>query len=191
MDEDIYFHKMINYRAFGHSLRFRSSQDLFSSHDIDTGTRFLLRSIVMAGLGKSERILDLGCGYGPLGICLKKLNSGSEVHLVDPFIDIPTSLVLDHQPIQQLASSHTLHIGESGLKDLVVVSGGPVALGLAQTQITVDAVAGEILRSIYRDQILTLVVTVALQLLRSLKPTEKLFVDPQKWLVGVSVHRIS
>jgi 16S rRNA (guanine1207-N2)-methyltransferase len=83
MDQDIYYHKTINYRAYGHSLRFMTSQELFSSHDVDTGTRFLLRSIVEAGLDKSQRILDLGCGYGPLGLCLKKLNPESDVHLVD------------------------------------------------------------------------------------------------------------
>ena len=83
MKQDIYFHKTINYRAYGHNLRFMSSQELFSSHDIDVGTRFLLRSVVEAGLDKSQRILDLGCGYGPLGLCLKKLNPGSDIHLVD------------------------------------------------------------------------------------------------------------
>lgn len=83
MDQDIYYHKTIDYRAYGHNLRFMSSQELFSSHDIDTGTRFLLRSIVAAGLDKSPRILDLGCGYGPLGLCLKKLSPESDIHLVD------------------------------------------------------------------------------------------------------------
>jgi len=83
MDKDIYYHKTIDYRAYGHSLRFMSSQELFSSHDVDVGTRFLLRSIVEAGLDKSQRILDLGCGYGPLGLSLKKLNLGSDIHLVD------------------------------------------------------------------------------------------------------------
>ena len=83
MDEDIYFHKTFNYRAFGCDFRFRTSQELFSSHDIDTGTRFLLRCIVENDLHKSKQILDLGCGYGPLGVVLKKLNPEAEVHMVD------------------------------------------------------------------------------------------------------------
>jgi 16S rRNA (guanine1207-N2)-methyltransferase len=83
MEQDVYFHKTINYRAYGHNLRFQTSQELFSSHDIDIGTRFLLRSVVEAGLDKSARILDLGCGYGPLGLSLKKLNPESDIHLVD------------------------------------------------------------------------------------------------------------
>ena len=83
MDEDIYFHKTVSYNAFGHALRFRTSQQLFSSHDIDIGSRFLLRTIVDAGLEKSRAILDLGCGYGPLGLVIKKLNPEADVYLVD------------------------------------------------------------------------------------------------------------
>jgi 16S rRNA G1207 methylase RsmC len=82
MDEDVYFHKTVTYRAGKQSLRFRTSQELFSSHDIDTGTRFLLRTI-MAPDFRPRRILDPGCGYGPLGLALKSLQPESLVHLVD------------------------------------------------------------------------------------------------------------
>jgi 16S rRNA (guanine1207-N2)-methyltransferase len=83
VDEDIYLHKTITVRISGHSFRFRTSQELFSSHDLDTGTRLLLRSIIENNLTGAKTILDLGCGYGPLGLVLKKLNPESEVHLVD------------------------------------------------------------------------------------------------------------
>ncbi len=82
MDTDVYFHKTVTFRAWKRSLQFRTSQELFSSNDIDTGTRFLLRSIVEAGY-KPRRILDLGCGYGPIGLILKKLYPESSVHMVD------------------------------------------------------------------------------------------------------------
>src|SRR4030042_2630177 len=83
MDEDVYFPKTVTFRAWKHSLQFRTSQELFSSHDIDTGTRFLLRTIVEAGYGNFPRILDAGCGYGPLGLTLKSLHPDSIVHLFD------------------------------------------------------------------------------------------------------------
>ena len=83
MDEDIYLHKIITARFSGHGFRFRTSQELFSSHDLDTGTRLLLRSIIENDLTGAITILDLGCGYGPLGLVLKKLNPESVVHLVD------------------------------------------------------------------------------------------------------------
>jgi 16S rRNA (guanine1207-N2)-methyltransferase len=82
MDTDVYYHKTVTFSTGKQSLRFRTSQELFSSHDIDTGTRFLLRSIIGAGF-KPQRILDLGCGYGPIGLTLKKLYPDSALHMVD------------------------------------------------------------------------------------------------------------
>jgi 16S rRNA (guanine1207-N2)-methyltransferase len=83
MDEDIYFHKTVAFHAWKQSLQFRVSQELFSSYDIDAGTRFLLRTIVEADYARPQRILDLGCGYGPIGLTLKKIHPDNLVHLVD------------------------------------------------------------------------------------------------------------
>ena len=83
MDEDIYFHKTVTFHAWKHSLQFRTSQELFSSHDIDIGTKFLLRTIVEADYDRPERILDMGCGYGPIGLTLKSLHPDSLVYMVD------------------------------------------------------------------------------------------------------------
>jgi 16S rRNA (guanine1207-N2)-methyltransferase len=83
MDTDVYFHKVVEFRAWKQELLFRTSQSLFSSHDIDVGTRFLLRSIVEAGYAPPQKIMDLGCGYGPLGLTLKALHPQSAVSLTD------------------------------------------------------------------------------------------------------------
>jgi 16S rRNA (guanine1207-N2)-methyltransferase len=83
METDVYFHKTVTFRAWKHSLQFRTSLELFSSHDVDTGTKFLLRTVVEAGYGNFQNILDLGCGYGPLGLTLKSLHPGSSVNLTD------------------------------------------------------------------------------------------------------------
>lgn len=71
MDEDVYFHKTVNLRIAKEQLKFRTSQELFSSHDIDIGTRALLRSIIEVGY-KPERILDMGCGGRAPGVNIKK-----------------------------------------------------------------------------------------------------------------------
>jgi 16S rRNA (guanine1207-N2)-methyltransferase len=83
MSEDVYYKKTLSFNAWKKSLKFKTSQELFSSHDIDTGTRLLLRTIVESGYHLRSKILDLGCGYGPLGLTLKSLNPESQVHLVD------------------------------------------------------------------------------------------------------------
>jgi len=83
MDEDVYYHKTIAFRAWKRNLLFRTSQELFSSHDIDTGSKFLLRTLVEADYPKFQRILDVGCGYGALGLTIKSLYPDSAAHLID------------------------------------------------------------------------------------------------------------
>lgn len=83
MEPDAYFHKTVSFNAWTHRLQFRTSQELFSSHDIDTGSKLLLRTIVEGGYDGMKRILDLGCGYGALGLTLKSLYPDSLVHLTD------------------------------------------------------------------------------------------------------------
>ncbi len=83
MDTDVYFHKVVTFRAWKHELLFRTSQELFSSHDIDIGSKFLLRTIVEAGYPPPQALLDIGCGYGPLGLTLKSLHPDSAVYLTD------------------------------------------------------------------------------------------------------------
>ncbi|MHB8104097.1 MAG: methyltransferase, partial [Dehalococcoidales bacterium] len=83
MDADVYYHKTVPFRFWKQSLQFRTSQQLFSAHDIDAGTKFLLRTIVEAGYPPFKRILGVGCGYGPLGLTLKSLYRDSQVQLFD------------------------------------------------------------------------------------------------------------
>jgi 16S rRNA (guanine1207-N2)-methyltransferase len=83
MELDIYYKKSIRYRYCRKELQFRVSQDLFSSFQIDTGTQFLLRTITPDCSSNFRKILDLGCGYGPIGLTLKALNPECVVHMVD------------------------------------------------------------------------------------------------------------
>ncbi|MDD5338824.1 MAG: methyltransferase [Dehalococcoidales bacterium] len=80
---DAYYHKTIAFNFWKRSLRFHTSQQLFSAYDIDAGTRFLLRTIMEAAYPPPQRILDAGCGYGPLGLTLKSLRPDALVHLFD------------------------------------------------------------------------------------------------------------
>lgn len=80
---DPYFKKNVFFRYRGHDLNFRVSQSLFSSQDIDLGTKHLLKTLTEHGVGKCEKVLDLGCGYGPIGIAIKTISPSSRVHMVD------------------------------------------------------------------------------------------------------------
>jgi len=80
---DAYFKKDITYNYRGKDLKFHVSQALFSSYDIDLGTNHLLRTLETEGFNKYDKVLDLGCGYGPIGISLKSFYESSVVHMVD------------------------------------------------------------------------------------------------------------
>jgi 16S rRNA G1207 methylase RsmC len=82
-DGDMYFKKIVEYPVHGQRLSFHVSQELFSSDDVDVGTKRLLRSILGPDYGHCKKVLDLGCGYGPLGITLHKVGSERVVHMVD------------------------------------------------------------------------------------------------------------
>jgi len=81
MIADPAYKKRIDLPLRGRRLQFDVATDLFSSHAIDTGSRLLIRSLegVIAADGP---LLDLGCGYGPIGLSLCAL-TGREALLVD------------------------------------------------------------------------------------------------------------
>ena len=52
---------------------FNTDNGVFSKGELDFGTNLLLKNILKMDL--NGNILDLGCGYGPIGIILKKLKN--------------------------------------------------------------------------------------------------------------------
>ncbi|MCK5154897.1 MAG: methyltransferase [Spirochaetales bacterium] len=65
--------KKVFFRFCGKDLSFYLSMGLFSSFDIDSGTRFLLRTFVQViDFNKVHHLLDAGCGTGVIAISLKK-----------------------------------------------------------------------------------------------------------------------
>lgn len=64
----------------GYNLSFKTTYDLFSCRAIDTGTKLLIDNIQVEN---GQTCLDLGCGYGPIGMTLAKLNPTGEIYMVD------------------------------------------------------------------------------------------------------------
>lgn len=60
---------------------FTSDNGVFSKNNIDYGSYLLIKNIYKLNLGTN--ILDLGCGYGPIGIILKKFNNEANIQMVD------------------------------------------------------------------------------------------------------------
>ena len=64
----------------GRPLRFESTWGLFSPREIDEGTRLLLAHLDVAA---DAACLDLGCGYGPIGVTLAALAPQGQTLMVD------------------------------------------------------------------------------------------------------------
>lgn len=126
------YKKTISYDFRGYALRFKVSQMVFGSQQVDSGTHHLLRSLESQEINNYSKVLDFGSGYGPIGICLKKYLPSSEVHMVDR-----DALALDYcRANEKLNDIDDLKIyGSLGLDDVVdrdfdlIVSNIPAKIG--------------------------------------------------------------
>lgn len=64
----------------GQPLTFHSTWGLFSPREVDEGTRLLLEHVEV---NPADCSLDLGCGYGPIGLTLARLAPAGRHLLVD------------------------------------------------------------------------------------------------------------
>ena len=76
LKQDIVFEADLAGRPF----TFHSTWGLFSPRQIDSGTALLLRHLQVR---EDEVALDIGCGYGPLGLAIAAQAPRGQVHMVD------------------------------------------------------------------------------------------------------------
>ena len=68
-----YTNKRVDFTFDGAKFRFDMSHGLFSSFDIDAGTKLLLKTIAQRiDYSGSRSVADIGCGTGVIGICIKE-----------------------------------------------------------------------------------------------------------------------
>lgn len=65
----------------GHDLHFTSDNGVFSKHTVDYGSRALIA--VVAETQPQGRLLDVGCGWGPIGLSLAKAQPSLDVVMSD------------------------------------------------------------------------------------------------------------
>ena len=75
------FQREIKFEILGQQLTFITDNGVFSKKHIDEGTKLLLQALVPLRL--SNDILDLGCGYGVIGITIAYFNKDCHVVLAD------------------------------------------------------------------------------------------------------------
>jgi len=80
---DDWYKKQVTLRLGNVRFDLDVAQELFSSHEVDSGSLLLLRSLAHAHFPRDGRCLDYGCGYGILGLAWKASFPEWDVTLVD------------------------------------------------------------------------------------------------------------
>ncbi len=71
---------MFETTIYDQPLKFETNESLFSYRGVDEGTEFLLSTLELT---ETDKVLDLGCGYGAMGIAIAKKIPPSRVYMSD------------------------------------------------------------------------------------------------------------
>ena len=73
--------KTFVFKLRGNDLKFTSDSGVFSKNEVDFGSRVLIEAFEFPEV--EGNILDVGCGYGPIGLSIAKDKKDTVVEMVD------------------------------------------------------------------------------------------------------------
>ncbi|GEP23091.1 MAG: class I SAM-dependent methyltransferase [Lentilactobacillus diolivorans] len=120
-----------DFTLLGNDLAFTSDNGVFSKHTVDYGSRVLVAN-VNYDIIPEGKILDMGTGYGPIGIAIAKAFPDRQVDMVDVN---ELALSLAKQNASENGVSSSVHIFESNVYEAVtdlyaaIVTNPPVRAG--------------------------------------------------------------
>ena len=112
----------------GHTLLFETDSGVFSRLSLDKGTRVLLDALPQTLKGQA---LDMGCGYGALGVCLAKANPGCVLTMAD-INERAVSLAADNAVRNGVTAETLQSDGFDALRDRkfdLIVTNPPIRAG--------------------------------------------------------------
>lgn len=132
--------RIIEYEIKGKTLSFISDNGVFSKNHVDSATELLVKTIYDEVNGK---ILDVGCGYGVIGITLATNNKVTEVTMID--INHRALELAKRNSLRNKVEEKTKVLESNGFEQIkekydVVVTNPPIRAGkLVIYQIYADA----------------------------------------------------
>lgn len=127
---------IIQTNLLGHDLTLKTRWGVFSPRSIDDGTVLLMKHLEVSA---TDRCLDLGCGYGAIGLAVAKSCPKGEVHMVDKdFVAVELSNVnakLNHlDNANAYLSDAFLNVNKNNYFDQII-SNVPAKVGREQLSI--------------------------------------------------------
>ena len=130
--ESISQQKHWTYRLKGNTLSFTSDNGVFSKHTVDFGSELLVESYDIPEQFQRASLLDIGCGYGTMGLAYGKAYPELSIEMIDVN---ERALVLAQENAKK-NGIHNVDIHESNLYDSVkksqyeiIISNPPIRAG--------------------------------------------------------------
>lgn len=120
------------YTYFGRELKFKSDFGVFSKERVDFGTNVLINAL--PDLSAYNSIIDVGCGVGIIGLCLKSKYTHLNIQMVD-VNQRALKLTAENAKINGLDKDGKVKITESSLYEKIdekfdcIVSNPPIRAG--------------------------------------------------------------
>jgi 16S rRNA (guanine1207-N2)-methyltransferase len=102
---------------------------VFSRHEVDLGTQLLVESVTPPSDGL---VLDLGCGYGPIGLAYAAMQPNCHVHMTD--VNERAVALAKENAARNNINNVTVHQGEglaavAGILFSLIVTNPPIRAG--------------------------------------------------------------
>lgn len=141
----------------GRKFEFLTSSSVFSKRKIDSGTRLLIESMILPSSGS---VLDIGCGYGAVGIAAAAFNPNLHVIMTDTNM---RAIRLARKNVALNKVNAEVHYGYfyepvKGFKFNCILSNPPVSAGMETVktivkQATMVMAAGASFQMVIRSKI--------------------------------------
>jgi 16S rRNA G1207 methylase RsmC len=121
---------LIRTSFFGKNFEFITASSVFSKRRIDTGTQLLIESMVLPERGS---VLDIGCGYGAVGIVAARVNSKVQVYMTDVntrAVSLAKKNIEKNRIVNAKAQCGHLYETVKNLKFDCILSNPPVSAGM-------------------------------------------------------------
>ncbi|MDR2708080.1 MAG: methyltransferase [Nitrososphaerota archaeon] len=121
---------LIRTSFFGKNFEFITASSVFSKRRIDTGTQLLIESMILPEKGT---VLDIGCGYGAVGIVAASINTKLQVHMTDVntrAVSLAKKNIEKNRIVNAKAQSGHLYEPVENLKFDCILSNPPVSAGM-------------------------------------------------------------